>query len=160
MRKERLVCTCMIFHFATYCENCSLDLPVVVVFPLAVSLRASISSKRPLQYPHDHPHSHHRQPRHTHMREKNLPKPQPSSLTPSRGRKSLSFLHQEAIIIITHHRLWLDLFCLLILLLVAAHKSLDPLRNRSQSFIVVLMLMLVLIRIAGVGLASFGFLGC
>lgn len=27
MRKERLVCTCMIFHFATYCENCSLDLP-------------------------------------------------------------------------------------------------------------------------------------
>lgn len=27
MRKERLVCTCMILHFATYCENCSFDLP-------------------------------------------------------------------------------------------------------------------------------------
>lgn len=134
---------------------------VVVVFPLAVSLRASIFSRRPLQYPHDHPHSHHRRPRHkdTHEREKPA-KPQPSSLTHLRGRKSLSFLHQEAIIIITHHRLWLDLFYLLILLLVAAHKSLDPLRNRSQNFIVVLMLMLILIRIAGVGLASFGFLGC
>lgn len=96
---------------------------------------------------------------HTHERE-NSAKPQPSSLTHSRGRKSLSFLHQEAIIIITHHRLWLDLFCLLILLLVAAHKSLDPLSNRSQSFIVVLMLMLILIRIPSVGLASFGFLGC
>lgn len=100
---------------------------------------------------------------HKHEREKPA-KPQPSSLTHSLKRKeiSLSFLHQEAIIIITHHRLWLDLFCLLMLLLVAAHKSLDPLRNRSQNFIVVLMLMLmlILIRIAGVGLASFGFLGC
>lgn len=85
----------------------------------------------------------------------------PTKLTLSGGKKFLSFSHQEAIIIISHHRLWLDLFfCLLILLLVAAHKSLDPLRNRSQSFIVVLMLMLMLIRIAGVGLASSGFLGC
>lgn len=91
MRKERLVCTCMIFHFATHCENCSLDLPVVVAFPLAVSLRASISSKRPLPYPHDHPHSHHRRPRHkdTHMREKNLPNPNRAhSLTQEEGNLS------------------------------------------------------------------------
>lgn len=94
----------------------------------------------------------------THMREKTCQTP--TKLTLSGGKKFLSFSHQEAIFIITHHRLWLDLFCLLILLLLVAHKSLDPLSNRSQSFIVVLMLMLILIRIAGVGLASFGFLGC
>lgn len=82
------------------------------------------------------------------------------SLTQEEGNLSPFHTKKPYGIIITHHRLWLDLFCLLILLLVAAHKSLDPLRNRSQSFIVVLMLMLILIRIAGVGLASFGFLGC